>query len=231
MFAILQHDRLALSIGLVAGQLGCDFELIARFKRRASKTHKPRISGRRHAKTHGGIKALNTVVQKLVRQALMGRIRFGHHQKPAGVFVNPVHNPRTFHPTHTREIFAAMGQKRINQCSRRRAWCGMHNHSGRLVDHNQVVIFKQNLKRNIFRQHVTFHGFRQMDDNIIAGLHPRLLIGHHHAIHLNRTFRDHPRQSRPADRPLWHIPRQGFIKARWRVFSNGKKDISHGRSI
>jgi hypothetical protein len=70
-----------------------------------------------------------------------------------------------------------------------------------------------------------------MDDNIIAGLHPRLLIGHHNAIHLNRAFRDHPRQSRTADRPLWHIPRQGFIKARRRVFSNGKKDISHGRSI
>ena len=107
----------------------------------------------------------------------------------------------------------------------------MHHHAGRLIDHNQVVIFKQNLERNIFRQHMAFHRFGHTNDNIIALLHPGFLIGHNNAIHLNRAFGDHARQARPAYGALWHIPRQGFIKARRRVFSNGKKDISHGRSI
>ena len=69
----------------------------------------------------------------------------------------------------------------------------MHNHARWLVDHNQVVILKQNLERNIFRQHMAFHDIGYANDDIIALLHARLLIGHHRAIHLNCTLSYHAR--------------------------------------
>ena len=101
----------------LARQLGCNLELVARLERRSCQPHEPRISRRGHTKTHRCIKTLNAVVQKLIRQTLMGRIRFGHDQKPTGVFINAVHNPWTFQPTHTGKIFTAMGQKRVDQRS------------------------------------------------------------------------------------------------------------------
>ena len=59
----------------------------------------------------------------------------------------------------------------------------MHHHAGGLVDDDQVVVFIENLQRDIFWQRGDIGGFFHRDfDQIILG-QLRLGVGHNRAIH------------------------------------------------
>ena len=83
---------------------------------------------------------------------VMGAVGFSHDQQAGGVLVDAVHDARTPFATNPRQGIAAMVQQGVHQGARRRAGCGMHHHSGRFVDDDQIVVFPNDVQRNVFGQ-------------------------------------------------------------------------------
>ena len=80
----------------------------------------------------------------------MGAIVLGDDDQAAGLFIEPMHNARPQIASRRRQRLKVM-QQGIHQCPLvasivGRACAGMHHHSGRLVDHREVGIFKDNVK-------------------------------------------------------------------------------------
>ena len=84
----------------------------------------------------------------------VGAIVFGHDDEPAGVLVEPVHNAGPQVSAGGRKSLKAVQQRvhqrsaaaRIVGCAR----AGVHHHSGRLVDHRQVLVLINHGQGNIF---------------------------------------------------------------------------------
>src|SRR5579884_243716 len=85
---------------------------------------------------------------KLPRQADVSRVGFGCQQDSAGPAVQAMHNAWAQFTSHCRQPLEAM-QERVYQ----RALCdpraGMHRHAGGLVHRHQIVVFVENLERNL----------------------------------------------------------------------------------
>ena len=88
-----------------------------------------------------------------------------HHQHPRSIFIQAVHDARPQRPRHAGERSVAV-QQRVHHGSAGVARAGMHDHPGMLVEHQHVVIFIENLERQILgnsfqrrpRQHLHFDG-------------------------------------------------------------------------
>ena len=85
----------------------------------------------------------------LLRQMLMGKIRFRHHQQTAGVFVDPVHDTGTDHPVDGGQSTLAVIQQGIHQCAVRMPCRRMHHHALGLVHHQQGFILVYDLQRQV----------------------------------------------------------------------------------
>jgi hypothetical protein len=72
----------------------------------------------------------------------------------------------------------------------------MHNHARRLVQHNQVVVFIDDIKRNILRYDVTFLRLFYGNRDLRPFGHPRARVRHDDAVHLHRTIRNQLAQTR-----------------------------------
>ena len=111
-----------------------------------------------------------------------------------------------------------MMQQRIHQRLVRGPRRGVNHHARGFVDHNQIIIFKQHIKGDILRHCGNLGALHDMQ-------HQHIPLGHlgagavqHRAIAPDRTIGDHAHQPRTRQRRLlWHITRQGLIKARRRV--------------
>lgn len=68
-----------------------------------------------------------------------------HHQQAAGVLINAVHNARTNHTIDTGEPVTAVIQQRMYQRSRQIAGGRMYYHAFRLIHHQQIIIFIDNV--------------------------------------------------------------------------------------
>src|ERR1700676_2492890 len=100
------------------------------------------------------ISFLDLAPGKLGRQLAMRFIIFRHYDQPAGLFVQPMHNPRSHLPAQGRERRKMM-QQRIDQRPAiplifRRARPRMHHHPRSLVDDRQIVVFINDVERNLF---------------------------------------------------------------------------------
>ena len=76
-----------------------------------------------------------------------------HHNQSAGLFIQTMYNPRPQRASHPRQT-SQMMQQGIHQRSAiarivGRSRPGVNHHSGRLVDHREIVIFINNVERNI----------------------------------------------------------------------------------
>ena len=127
---------------------------------------------------------------KLRREPVVRLIRLCDDQNARCVFVDTVDNSGPLFTAHTGQAFPAVVHQRIDQRARRRAWRGVYYHACRLVDHNQIIIFKDHIQRNVFWQHMAFGGFGHSD----AYLHPLgrtcLDVCHDSPVHLNRALCD-----------------------------------------
>ena len=86
---------------------------------------------------------------ELGSQMLVALIVLGRHQHPRGVFIDPVDNPGTQLTTDSGQIVTMM-QQGIDQCTGHMSGGGMYHHSGRFVNHDQVVIFVKDRQGNFF---------------------------------------------------------------------------------
>lgn len=89
-----------------------------------------------------------------------------NHQ-PGRVFVEPMNDPATGQLSEAR----SMVQERVLQGPIRMTRCRMHDQPGRLVDDNQVLIFKLDLQRDRLRQTITNALKQRLHQHLLGPAH------------------------------------------------------------
>ena len=144
---------------------------------------------------NGMIDLFHRAPRELLGQREMRGIVLGHHQATTRVFVKTMHNAGPDHATNAAEFAGAMMQQRMDQSvffiARRR----MHDERGRLVDHEQTVVFVEDIERDVLR--LQLRGTRRRpghrDEFAISGTMRRF---HAFPVHANVAFRNETLQSR-----------------------------------
>ncbi len=120
----------------------------------------------------------------------MRHVILGDDDQPAGFLVEPVHNSRAQLAAHIRQFAEAM-QQRVDQrpaiafvlggaCS------GVHHHSRWLVDDSQVVIFIDDVERDVLCDGAQRRGLGvAKDGDLFAAAQPKRRLG---TLPLTRAF-------------------------------------------
>ena len=106
--------------------------------------------------------------RELLRQRQMRRVVFCNDYAPACVLVKTMNDSRARHASNAAQLTRAVRQQRIHQSPSRMSWRRMHHHARWLVDHQQVVIFKKYIQRNLLRLRLGGFRFRPPDGNRLA---------------------------------------------------------------
>ena len=141
---------------------------------------------------------------ELRAQIAMCLVVFGHDNKTAGFFIQPMDNPRPQFAAHARQTLQMM-QQRIHQSSSIarilcRSRARVHHHSGWLVDHGEIVVLINNVERNFFGDGLQWSppGLAQHADTLPAPQLQRSLGWS--IVHQHFAFSDHLLYPRSADR-------------------------------
>jgi hypothetical protein len=110
-------------------------------------------------------------------QILVGPVGFGHHDRPRGVFIQPVNDAGTLHPANARQGIATVGQQRIHQRAAHIAGSRMHHHPRCLIDDDQMLVLVQDIEGNGLSDYFEGLRLRHSDLNSIPRLHQPLFIG------------------------------------------------------
>src|SRR5690606_13862960 len=114
-----------------------------------------------HESDIGPLEAIISAVRReLPRQSLVGGICFGNYEQAAGILVEPVHDAWPHHPTDSRQAWPAMRDEGIDQCPLIMAWRWVHDQSGWFVDHNQVIVFPDDIEGNFLGLRLRRFGWR-----------------------------------------------------------------------
>ena len=99
----------------------------------------------------------------------MGEFRLGYHHETGGIFVQPMNNSGSDRSADSPKI-RAMKEQSIDQGSAAVSGCGMDDESRLLVDHKDVPVLVQDMKRDRFGLKVHHFGFRNMALDPVTGL-------------------------------------------------------------
>ena len=96
------------------------------------------------------VRAMERARFELVRQMPVSSIVFCDHHKSRRILVQTMDNSRTERSVHSRKIFLKVVQKRCGKRSLAHAITRMHHQIARLVDDHDIIIFVNDVQRNIF---------------------------------------------------------------------------------
>ncbi|MEK0444711.1 MAG: hypothetical protein RLZZ399_32 [Verrucomicrobiota bacterium] len=123
---------------------------------------------------------------ELLGEGAVSRVRFCDDQTPAGLFIQAMDDARSFIPAFLGQILAVV-QEGVHDRSGPISDCGVHHHSRRLVDHQQLCILVKNLERQI----LSLCGHRLPlwlpDGNLYAGPHAFSGLGYLLTLHTNAS--------------------------------------------
>ncbi len=156
---LLRHDSLFLAMPWVAAQWGLN--------RAGAALH----GAPDKSEIVAGEREGPPVIGKQVAQRLMRFVILGDHQKAGCVLIEPMDDTGALDAPNARQGVAAMGNERIDECAAFMAGSGMHDEPGRLVDDDEIVVFKSDIKRNGFALRFGRGRFRHLDLDPLAGLH------------------------------------------------------------
>ena len=88
------------------------------------------------------------VIGELRREMLMRGIGLGGDEQAGRLLVEPVHDAGADHTADTGQARRAVMEQCVDERARRHAGAGMHDHPGRLVDDDQIVILMDDIERN-----------------------------------------------------------------------------------
>ena len=131
------------------------------------------------APDHCDILSLDSMAEELPCQIELGIIILRHHQKSGSIHIDPVHQ-------HTHPVIlcirtlgnAQMEGESIDKSPLEMAVPRVDHHTGRLVDHQKVIILIDYVERDILRQHLETPPFvwhHKADD--ITGTHYHIGLG------------------------------------------------------
>ena len=107
---------------------------------------------------------------ELSRELLVRRVIFRDDETTARLLVETMNNAGTLLSADPGEACAMMEQG-VDQGVRLVSGAGMHDQPRRFVEHEQVVVFEENLERNFLGLRVDFTKRRNGQPNDIAGAH------------------------------------------------------------
>lgn len=93
---------------------------------------------------------LNVVNGEKPSEAPVGLIVFGHHHDAGGILVQPVHDARSGDTANAREAATAVMQQGVDKSPAPITGGRVDNKTRRLVDDNEVLVFKQDVERYVF---------------------------------------------------------------------------------
>ena len=141
--------------------------------------------GFRHAPHQRRIAPLQTAVgamgRELPRQALVRRIGLGDDHQPAGILVEPMHDPRPSHAADARKAVTTMRDQCIDQGTRCVAGGWMHHEPCRLIDDDDATVLVDHLQRNGFALGRCRLRFRHAYDELLAQFDPEARALYHNA--------------------------------------------------
>ena len=76
----------------------------------------------------------------------MGRLGLGRDHEAARVLVQAVHDARPLDPADAPQAVAAMGDERVDHGPVGIAGARMHDHAGRLVEHDQMLVLEPDIQ-------------------------------------------------------------------------------------
>src|SRR6266542_2917590 len=130
---------------------------------------------RRMAADDGEVALLHGLSGELVTQDLVGLVVLGDDEAAAGLLVEAVHDTRAGHAADATEAAPAVMEQGVDQGVFLVAGGRMHDDAGRLVEDQQVVVFVENVERDVFGLGIRRAGFGPVDGNRFA--RPRLMGG------------------------------------------------------
>ena len=107
---------------------------------------------------------------ELSRELLMRPVIFRDDETTARLLVETMNNAGTLFSADPGEAGAMMKQG-VDQSMRLVSGARMHDQPRRFVEHEQVVVFEENLERNLLGLRVNFTKRRNGQPNDIAGAH------------------------------------------------------------
>ena len=102
-------------------------------------------------------------IGKLRREVLVRLVMLGDDQTTGGVFIETMHNARAFHSADARQAALAMVKQGVDQCAIGISCGGMNHHAGFFIEHDEVIVFKKNLQRNLLRSCDVRHRLGEID--------------------------------------------------------------------
>ena len=107
---------------------------------------------------------------KLGGKALVGRVGFRDDQTAGSIFIEAVNNTGTLHSADAGELAFAMMEQGVDQSAVGISGGGMDDHSVLFVEHDEVLVFENDVQGNVLRSCHIRNGFRDDDGNRIACL-------------------------------------------------------------
>jgi len=130
---------------------GDDRDLLAVDRRPRERRVDRALQQPRHARDDRLVPPIDRMRLELACQPFMRAIGLGGDHQPRRVLVDPMHDPRSRHAADAGELAGAMVEQCVDQSAVEIAGSGVHDQSGLLVDHDQMLVLEHHLERNVLR--------------------------------------------------------------------------------
>ncbi len=159
----------------------------------------------------GHVTPRDRMLEELTGQAGVGPLVLGHHQQTGGVLVDAVHQTGTHVPLLKQGKILQMPRERIDERTAVVAVSRMHDQSGRLVEHDEVVVLMNDVERNILGDdlHLAL-GIGHHEGDAVERLH---LVTRLHRRAVHQDVSSVGRRLHPASRTVFESHRQVFVYA------------------
>ena len=157
------------------------------------------------------------------------RVVLGDHEAAAGFLVEPVHDAGAHHAADAAELTGGMVQQRVDERVRLVPGGRVHDHAGRFVEHQQVVVLEKNIERDFLRLRRRGPGVRPVDFDFLA--HARMVRGFDRpAVHANVPLFDEALHGAARDRREPRAQKDVEPFARQRFINDDHGFVSRGHS-
>jgi hypothetical protein len=116
---------------------------------------------------------LHFAIVKLARQFLMRRIVFRDDDDARRAAIEPMDDARPQLASNAAQIRDVV-EEGVHERSRCMPCAGVNDHSGRFVDDDNVAVLIEDFQRRRFRLNRRRRRLREVDDNVIAGMHGKI---------------------------------------------------------
>src|SRR5271165_268214 len=171
------------------------------------------------------------VIGEEIGEASMSGVGLGDDQKAGRVLVEPMDDSRTFDPADAREAPSAMMDERIDQRAPRVAGRRMNDETGRLVDHNEMLVLIDDVERQVLAEQRRLLGFRRLEGDSHAYGEPHRRIARDRAVDPNFALLDQRFESGARERnaPFRRRAAEVSVEPLSRARSVHLEDLRSGR--